>query len=170
MVLSFVTLHITQCRAFGLAISDVIIKYPIHSNNVNNVRHCITKPYLWPNNFGPFQPIFFVIVLFESQSKTLFRVLFASLYLQIHIFYFGILEYPNFTQEFRPEIQLEILKQCDVNILALGKRRKSILKVKSVNHPFMYRVRTRYPEKLKINISSPPYSNETFYTKVFHSY
>jgi hypothetical protein len=41
-------------------------------------------------NFGHFQPIFFVIVLFELQSKTLFRVLFSSLYLQICIFYFGI--------------------------------------------------------------------------------
>ena len=42
------------------------------------------------NNFGPFEHIAFVIVLFESPSKTLFRVLFASLYLQICIFYHGI--------------------------------------------------------------------------------
>jgi hypothetical protein len=39
------------------------------------------------NNFGPFEHIIFVIVLFESPSKTLFRVFFASLYLQICIFY-----------------------------------------------------------------------------------
>ena len=39
------------------------------------------------NNFGPFEHIVFVIVLFESPSKTLLRVLFASLYLQICIFY-----------------------------------------------------------------------------------
>ena len=39
------------------------------------------------NNFGPFAHIVFVIVLFESPSKTLLRVLFASLYLQICIFY-----------------------------------------------------------------------------------
>ena len=42
------------------------------------------------NNFGPFEHIIFAIVLFESPSKTLFRVLFASLYLQICIFYHGI--------------------------------------------------------------------------------
>jgi hypothetical protein len=39
------------------------------------------------NNFGPFEQIVFVIVLLESPLKTLFRVLFASLYLQICIFY-----------------------------------------------------------------------------------
>jgi hypothetical protein len=43
------------------------------------------------NNFGPFAHIVFVIVLFESPSKTLLRVLFASLYLQICIFYQYIL-------------------------------------------------------------------------------
>ena len=72
--------------------------------------HYKAKPFA-EYNFGPSQPIFFVIVLFESQSKTLFRVLFSSLYLQICIFYFGISEYLNFTRELRPEIQLEILKQ-----------------------------------------------------------
>jgi hypothetical protein len=34
------------------------------------------------NNFGPFEHIVFVIALLESPLKTLFRVLFASLYLQ----------------------------------------------------------------------------------------
>jgi hypothetical protein len=40
-------------------------------------------------NFGPFGHSFFVIVLFEPESKTLFRVLFSSLCLQIFTFYFG---------------------------------------------------------------------------------
>jgi hypothetical protein len=31
------------------------------------------------------------------------------------------------------------------------------------------RVTTRYSEKFKINISSPPYSNETFYTKALNT-
>jgi hypothetical protein len=44
------------------------------------------------HNFGPFQDIFFIIVLFESQSKTLLRVLFSSLYQQICTF---ILEFQN---------------------------------------------------------------------------
>jgi hypothetical protein len=52
------------------------------------------------HNFGPFQDTFFVIVLFESQSKTLFRVVFPSLYLQIFIFYPGISKYLNFTRSF----------------------------------------------------------------------
>jgi hypothetical protein len=42
------------------------------------------------HNFGPFGRIFFVIILFESLSKILFRVFFASLYLQSCIFYHGI--------------------------------------------------------------------------------
>jgi hypothetical protein len=41
------------------------------------------------HNFGPFGHIFFVIVLFEPESKTLFRVLFSSLCLPIVTFYFG---------------------------------------------------------------------------------
>jgi Cft2 family RNA processing exonuclease len=60
------------------------------------------------HNFGPFQDIFFVIVLFESQSKTLFTVLFSSLYQQICIFYFGISKYLNFTQELRRRFDRKI--------------------------------------------------------------
>jgi hypothetical protein len=48
--------------------------------------------------------------LFESQSKTLFRVLFSSLYLQIPIFYFGISTYVNFTWQVRPEIHFRSAK------------------------------------------------------------
>jgi hypothetical protein len=58
--------------------------------NKNIARPAIPVPFA-ENNFGPFEHIVFVIVLFESLSKTLFRVLFASLYLlQIYIFYHGI--------------------------------------------------------------------------------
>ena len=42
------------------------------------------------HNFGPFGHIFFVIILLEPESKTLFIVLFSSLCLGIFIFYFGI--------------------------------------------------------------------------------
>ena len=70
------------------------------------------------HNFGPFQDIFFVIVLFESQSKTLFRVLFSSLYQQICIFYFGISKYLNFTRELRRRFDrkytLDLPKHCVV--------------------------------------------------------
>ena len=49
-----------------------------------------------------------VLVLFETQSNTLFRVLFSSLYLQICIFYYGISKYLNFTRVLWPEVQVEI--------------------------------------------------------------
>ena len=56
------------------------------------LRNCLEQIYrlallFAENNFGPFKHIVFVIVLFESQSKTLFRVLLACLYLQICIPY-----------------------------------------------------------------------------------
>ena len=70
------------------------------------------------HNFSPFQDIFFVTVLFESQSKTLFRVLFSSLYPQICIFYFGISKYLNFTRELRRRFDrkytLDLPKHCVV--------------------------------------------------------
>ena len=70
------------------------------------------------HNFGPFQDIFFVIVLFESQSKTLFTVLFSSLYQHICIFYFGISKYLNFTRELRRRFNrkytLDVPKHCVV--------------------------------------------------------
>ena len=74
------------------------------------------------HNFSPFQDIFFVIVLFESQCKTLFRVLFSSLYLQICIFYFGISKYLNFTRELRRRFDrkytLDLPKHCVVKSIA----------------------------------------------------
>jgi hypothetical protein len=130
-------------------------------------------------------------------------VLFSSLYLQICNFYFGISEYLNFTRELWPEIRLDhldILKQCDVYILALGKRRKSIRKVILPLHhrhvTWFARAwglrcsllanfsawharasQTRYSEKFIINISSPPYvfkrnflHESTWIQGVFHSY
>jgi hypothetical protein len=40
-------------------------------------KQCITKSIPFAvHNFGPFEHILFVVVLFESQSKTLFTVLF----------------------------------------------------------------------------------------------
>ena len=63
----------------------------VESSRDNSLISCPTSSGLaipfTENNCGPFEHIVFVIVLFESPSKTLFRVLFASLYLQIFIFY-----------------------------------------------------------------------------------
>ena len=44
-------------------------------------KYRLAVPFIADHNFGPFGRIFFVIVLFESLSKTLFRVLFLSLFL-----------------------------------------------------------------------------------------
>jgi hypothetical protein len=61
-----------------------------------SLEQCKVAIHLADHNFGPFGHIFFVIVLFEPESKTLFRVLFSSLCLQICIFYFGITKYLYF--------------------------------------------------------------------------
>jgi hypothetical protein len=53
-------------------------------------EQCELAIHFAEHNFDPFGHIFFVIVLFEPECKTLFRVLFSSLCLQIFIFYFGI--------------------------------------------------------------------------------
>jgi hypothetical protein len=66
----------------GLWKSNAIIYYQITQLSEQKYRLAFAE-----NNFSPFEHIVFVIVLFESPSKTLFRVLFASLYLQICIFY-----------------------------------------------------------------------------------
>ena len=42
------------------------------------------------HNFGSLGRILFILVLFESEFKTLFGVLFLSLYLENCIFYYGI--------------------------------------------------------------------------------
>jgi hypothetical protein len=62
----------------------MIILYQI--TQLSEQKYKLAIPFA-ENNFGPFEHIVFVIVLFESPSKTLLRVLFASLYLQICIFY-----------------------------------------------------------------------------------
>jgi hypothetical protein len=96
-----------------------------HDNIVSNYalseqKYRLAIPFA-ENNFGPFAHIVFVIVLFESPSKTLFRVLFASLYLQICIFYQYIsiscptvsskLVNPNRKYDWKPS------KQCDACIV-----------------------------------------------------
>jgi hypothetical protein len=53
-------------------------------------EQCKLAIHFAEHNFGPFGHNFFVIVSFEPESKTLFRVLFSSLCLQIVIFYFSI--------------------------------------------------------------------------------
>jgi hypothetical protein len=68
----------------GLWKSNAIIYYQI--TQLSEQKYRLAIPFA-ENNFGPFEHIVFVIVLFESPSKTLLRVLFASLYLQICIFY-----------------------------------------------------------------------------------
>jgi hypothetical protein len=64
--------------------SNTIILYQIMQ--LSEQKYRLAVPFA-ENNFGPFEHIIFVIVLLESPLKTLFRVLFASLYLQICIFY-----------------------------------------------------------------------------------
>ena len=68
----------------GLWKSNSIILYQI--TQLSEQKYRLAIPFA-ENNFGPFEHIVFVIVLLESPSKSLFRVLFASLYLQICIFY-----------------------------------------------------------------------------------
>ena len=54
-------------------------------------EQCKLAIHFAEHNFGPFGHIFFVIASFEPESKTLFRVLFSSLCIQIFVFYyFGI--------------------------------------------------------------------------------
>jgi hypothetical protein len=68
----------------GLWKSNAIVYYQI--TQLSEQKYRLAIPFA-ENNFGPFAHIVFVIDLFEFPSKTLFIVLFASLYLQICIFY-----------------------------------------------------------------------------------
>jgi hypothetical protein len=68
----------------GLLNSNMIILYQI--TQLSEQQYRLAVPFA-ENNFGPFEDIVFVTVFLESPLKTLFRVLFASLYLQIYIFY-----------------------------------------------------------------------------------
>jgi hypothetical protein len=68
----------------GLWKSNTIILYQITQLSEQKYRLAI---HFAENDFGPFEHIVFVIVLLESPLKILFIVVFASLYLQICIFY-----------------------------------------------------------------------------------
>jgi hypothetical protein len=70
----------------GLWKSNTIIYY--HITHLFEQKYRLAIPFA-ENNFGPFEHILFVIVLFESPPKTLW-VLFARLYLQMCIFYHDI--------------------------------------------------------------------------------
>ena len=89
-------------------------------------EQCKLAIHFAKHNFGPFGHIFFVIVSFEPESKTLFRVLFSNLCLQIFIFYICI--YRIFIFLARPMQRTS--KQSTVYILGVWKNRKSILQVK----------------------------------------
>jgi hypothetical protein len=71
---------LSRFMAFGSQARLYIIKLRNCLNNNVDLAVPFTK-----HNFGCFGRIFFVIVLFESLSKTLFRVLFSRLYHQIWI-------------------------------------------------------------------------------------
>ena len=72
---------------YGFWKSSEIVYYQITQLSEQQCR--LSVPFA-EHNFGRFGRIFFVIVLFESLSKTLFRVLFSRLYHQIWIFYYHI--------------------------------------------------------------------------------
>jgi hypothetical protein len=82
-------------------------------------------------NFGPLGCILFGIFLFDWEYKTLFTVLFTSLYLRICVFY---LRYFHFLVRLwanpNREYNFKTSKECDVCIIWLWKCQKSILKVK----------------------------------------
>ena len=82
--LTIVIVIINIVAIYGPLKSNMIILYQI--TQLSEQKYRLAIPFA-ENNFGPFEHIVFVIVLFESPSKTLFRVLFPRLYLQICIFY-----------------------------------------------------------------------------------
>ena len=82
--LSIVIVIINIVAIYGPLKSNMIILYQI--TQLSEQKYRLAIPFA-ENNFGPFQHIVFVIVLFETPSKTLFTVLFPRLYLQICIFY-----------------------------------------------------------------------------------
>jgi hypothetical protein len=92
------------------------------------------------NNFGPFEHLVFVIVVFEYPSKTLFRVLFASLYLQICIFNQNIsISCPTISSKWvNPEIRQKPSKHCNICIVWPCKGQKWIRKVKLHLHAWLF--------------------------------
>jgi hypothetical protein len=158
----------------GLWKSNMIIYYQIMQLSEQKYRLAI--PFA-ENNFGPFEHVVFVIVLFESPSKTLFRVLFASLYHQIYIFYQYIsISCPTVSSKWanpNRKYDRKPSKQCDVCIVWPCKCQKWIRKVKLNLHAWVWRhpghrsfllanyctmyssaSKTRHLEKFKINIST----------------
>jgi hypothetical protein len=166
----------------------MIILYQI--TQLSEQKYKLAIPFA-ENNFGPFEHIVFVIVLFESPSKTLFRVLFASLYLQICIFYQYIsISCPTVSSKWvnpNRKYDKKPSKQCDVCIVWPCKGQKWIRKVKLHLYAWVWRhpghrsfllanycastrvrVKTRYQPifwKIQNKYFYWPYSNETFYTK-----
>jgi hypothetical protein len=125
-----------------------------------------------------FEHIVFVIDLFESMSKTLFKVLFSSVYLQICIFYNGIsiscptvlkLEVSLPQTEIRPK-NVKTMRRLYRIYDSANAMQKRIRQVKGHLYARVWRYRssllanyypihahaskTRYLEEFKINISS----------------
>jgi hypothetical protein len=102
----------------GLWKSNTIILY--QNTQLSEEKYGLAIPFA-ENNFGPFEHIVFVIVLFESPSKTLCGVLFACLYLQICIFYQYIsISCPTMSSKcVNPNRKYDekTSKQCDVCIV-----------------------------------------------------
>jgi hypothetical protein len=96
--------------------SNAIIYYQI--TQLSEQKYRLAIPFT-ENNCGPFEHIVFVIVLFESPSKI--RVLFASLYLQIFIFYQYIsISCPTVSSKWvnpNRKYDWKLSKQCDTCIV-----------------------------------------------------
>jgi hypothetical protein len=129
------------------------------------------------NNFGPFEHIVFVIVLLESPLKTLFTVLFASLYLQICICYQYIsISCPTVSSKWvnpNRKYDWKLSKQCDACIVWPWKGQKWFARSYCTYTREFYVIpatgasywpiiaqctqfanKTQYLEKFKINIST----------------
>jgi hypothetical protein len=93
--------------------ANEIVYYQI--TQLSEQKYKLAIPFA-EHKFDPFGRIIFAIVLFESLSITLCRVLFSSLYLQICIFYHGIISISGPTGGLLIPTGSTILKrqQCDV--------------------------------------------------------
>jgi hypothetical protein len=153
----------------GLWKSNAIVYYQI--TQLSEQKYRLAIPFA-ENNFGPFERIVFVIVLFESPPKTLFRVSFASLYLQICIFYQYISVSSKWVNPNRKYDEKPV-KTMQLCIIWPYKSQKWIRKVKLHLHAWVWRhpghrsfllanyctmfvhaSKTRHLQKLKINIST----------------
>jgi hypothetical protein len=154
----------------GLWKSNTIILYQIMQ--LSEQKYSLAIPFA-ENNFGPFEHIVFVIVLFKSPSKH-YLELFASLYFQICIFYQYIsISCPTVSSKWanpNRKYDEKTSKQCDVCIVWPCKGQKWIRKVKLHLHAWVWRhpgflfanycamyesaSKIRHLEKFKINIST----------------